>query len=593
MAEVVKRSGLQRVLDAVERAGNKVPHPVIIFLALIALVIVLSHVFYLTGASVSFEQAAVSEQVDPSGEELIGENAYESPDPEVETVTVEAKSLLTAEGLRFIFTSPVANFNGFGVVGVIIVAMIGVGLAEEVGLIGAFIKRLVRITPQRLITFSIVLLGVLSSIATDAGYLVLIPLAAAVFHSLGRHPLAGLAAAFAGVGGGFGVNFLITPVDGMLVEITNESISDPAQHVSITGNLFFGIVSTLLIAVLATVLTEKFVEPRLGRYVAAEELPDGVPAEAAGVPAGQGSAGHGSAPHSPAAAGSAGDASEVTEADAVSDRGGADAADDGSAGSEEAGALSVEERRGLRFASWGLLGVTAVVLVMTIPSWGPLRNPETGSLIEDSPFMGSIIFLILIYFFVMGLCYGKGAGTIGSAMDVINPMTKTIAGLAGLFFLLLVISQFIAYFNYSQLGTLAAVGMADALEHAGLPTVLLIIGLVLMTAVVDIFIGGVVPKWAIFAPIFVPLFLQLGISPDLAVAAYRVGDSPINIATPLMPYFALIVIFAERYRKSAGVGSIISLMLPYTAVLLVAWTALLVLWYLLGIPLGPGGSIYL
>lgn len=567
MTEVVKRSGLQRVLDAVERAGNKVPHPVIIFLALIALVIVLSHVFYLTGASVSFEQAAVSEQVDPSGEALVGENAYESPEPEVETVTVEAKSLLTAEGLRFIFTSPVANFNGFGVVGVIIVAMIGVGLAEEVGLIGAFIKRLVKVTPRRLITFSIVLLGVLSSIATDAGYLVLIPLAAAVFHSLGRHPLAGLAAAFAGVGGGFGVNVLITPVDGMLVEITNESISDPAQHVSITGNLFFGIVSTLLIALLATVLTEKFVEPRLGRYVEAEELPDGVPAEAAGVPAGQASTGHGPGPDSPPAA--------------------------GSGGAEEAGALTAEERRGLRFAFWGLLGVTAVVLLMTIPSWGPLRNPETGSLIEDSPFMGSIIFLILIYFFVMGLCYGKGAGTIGSAMDVINPMTKTIAGLAGLFFLLLVISQFIAYFNYSELGTLAAVGMADALEHAGLPTVLLIIGLVLMTAVIDIFIGGVVPKWAIFAPIFVPLFLQLGISPDLAVAAYRVGDSPINIATPLMPYFALIVIFAERYRKDAGVGSIISLMLPYTAVLLVAWTALLVLWYLLGIPLGPGGSIYL
>lgn len=259
----------------------------------------------------------------------------------------------------------------------------------------------------------------------------------------------------------------------------------------------------------------------------------------------------------------------------------------------EAGALSPEESRGLRFAFWGLLGVTAVVLLMTVPSWGPLRNPETGSLIEDSPFMGSIIFLILIYFFVMGLCYGKGAGTVRSAIDVITPMTKTIAGLAGLFFLLLVISQFIAYFNYSQLGTLAAVSMADALEHAGLPTVLLIVGLVLMTAVVDIFIGGVVPKWAIFAPIFVPLFIQLGISPDLAVAAYRVGDSPINIATPLMPYFALIVIFAERYRKNAGVGSIISLMLPYTVVLLVAWTALLVLWYLLGVPLGPGGTIYL
>ena len=544
MSEVVQEgrpSGLQRVLDAVERAGNRVPHPVIIFLVLIGLLIVASHVFALAGTSVTFEQAAVSEQVEPSGEALVGDEPYQSAEPEVEEVTVEAQSLLSADGIRFIFTSPVANFNGFGVVGVIMVAMLGVGLAEEVGLIGAFITRLVKVTPRRLVTASIVLLGVLSSIATDAGYLVLIPLAAAVFHSLGRHPLAGLAAAFAGVGGGFGVNMLVTPVDGMLAEITNESIADPAQHVSITGNLFFGIVSTLVITLVATLLTEKVVEPRLGTY-REDEAPEPAEGEAAAAPS-----------HD----------------------------------------LGPEQLRGLRFAFWGFVGVTALVLLLTVPSWGPLRNPDTGSLIEDSPLMGSIIFLILLYFFVMGLCYGKGAGTIRTSMDVINPMTKTISGLAGLFFLLLVISQFIAYFTYSQLGTIAAVQMADVLERAGLPTVWLIVGLIVMTAIVDIFIGGVVPKWAIFAPIFVPLFIQLGISPDVALAAYRVGDSPVNVVTPLMPYFALIVIFAERYRRKVGVGSVISLMLPYTVVLLVVWTALLVVWYLLGIPLGPGGTIYL
>lgn len=544
MSEVVQErrsSGLQRVLDAVERAGNRVPHPVIIFLVLIGLLIVASHVFALAGTSVTFEQAAVSEQVEPSGEALVGDEPYQSAEPEVEEVTVEAQSLLSADGIRFIFTSPVANFNGFGVVGVIMVAMLGVGLAEEVGLIGAFITRLVKVTPRRLVTASIVLLGVLSSIATDAGYLVLIPLAAAVFHSLGRHPLAGLAAAFAGVGGGFGVNMLVTPVDGMLAEITNESISDPAQHVSITGNLFFGVVSTLVITLVATLLTEKVVEPRLGTY-RDDEAPEPADGDAAAAPS-----------HD----------------------------------------LGQEQLRGLRFAFWGFVGVTALVLLLTVPSWGPLRNPDTGSLIEDSPLMGSIIFLILLYFFVMGLCYGKGAGTIRTSMDVINPMTKTISGLAGLFFLLLVISQFIAYFTYSQLGTIAAVQMADVLERAGLPTVWLIVGLIVMTAIVDIFIGGVVPKWAIFAPIFVPLFIQLGISPDVALAAYRVGDSPVNVVTPLMPYFALIVIFAERYRRKVGVGSVISLMLPYTVVLLVVWTALLVVWYLLGIPLGPGGTIYL
>ncbi|KRD43663.1 p-aminobenzoyl-glutamate transporter [Cellulomonas sp. Root930] len=518
-AEVVaKPSPLQGVLDWIERVGNKVPHPVIIFLILIAFIMVLSAAFQAAGSTVTFEQAQIGAE-------------------EPVTVTVAAQSLLDADGLRFVFTSPVANFNNFGVVGVIVVAMIGVGMAEEVGLIASFIKRLVKVTPPRAITFIIVLLGVLSSIATDAGYLVLIPLAAAVFLSLGRHPLAGLAAAFAGVGGGFAVNVLITPVDGMLAEITNEAIADPANHVAITGNLFFGIVSTLLVTVVVTLLTEKFVEPRLGAYHPSE---------------------------------------------------GPETADE-----PPSGELSAEEKNGLRWAFWAFLGTTAVVLALSLPPNALLRNPETGSLIEDSPLLNSIIFLILVYFFVMGLAYGKGAGTIHGSMDVINPMTKTIAGLSGLIFLLLVISQFIAYFNYSNLGTIAAVNMADTLEAANLSTVWLILGLIAMTAIIDIFIGGVVPKWAIFAPVFVPLFIQLGISPDLAMAAYRVGDSPVNVATPLMPYFALIVIFAERYRRKVGVGSVISLMLPYTVVLLITWSALLVVWYLLGIPLGPGASIYL
>ncbi|WP_421742789.1 AbgT family transporter [Cellulomonas sp.] len=515
---VVKPSPLQGVLDWIERVGNKVPHPVIIFLILIAFIMVLSAAFQAAGSTVTFEQAQIGAE-------------------EPVTVTVAAQSLLDADGLRFVFTSPVANFNNFGVVGVIVVAMIGVGMAEEVGLIASFIKRLVKVTPPRAITFIIVLLGVLSSIATDAGYLVLIPLAAAVFLSLGRHPLAGLAAAFAGVGGGFAVNVLITPVDGMLAEITNEAIADPANHVAITGNLFFGIVSTLLVTVVVTLLTEKFVEPRLGAYHPSE---------------------------------------------------GPETADE-----PPSGELSAEEKNGLRWAFWAFLGTTAVVLALSLPPNALLRNPETGSLIEDSPLLNSIIFLILVYFFVMGLAYGKGAGTIKGSMDVINPMTKTIAGLSGLIFLLLVISQFIAYFNYSNLGTIAAVNMADTLEAANLSTVWLILGLIAMTAIIDIFIGGVVPKWAIFAPVFVPLFIQLGISPDLAMAAYRVGDSPVNVATPLMPYFALIVIFAERYRRKVGVGSVISLMLPYTVVLLITWSALLVVWYLLGIPLGPGASIYL
>ena len=509
-----RKTLLQRLLDGIEIVGNKVPHPAVIFLILCALVIVLSHLFYMLGTSVTYQI------IDPQTHQLV-------------TQTTTANSLLTAEGIRFLFTSTVRNFMSFTAVGVILVAMVGVGLAEEAGLIGALIRMVVRVAPPSTITFIIVLAGILSSIASDAGYLVLIPLGAIAFYSLGRHPLAGIAAAFAGVSAVFGVNLLITPTDGILTEIANDAIHmvNPAMSIDLTANLYFSAASTLLMCVVCTIVNDRIVEPRLGKY---EGTPDLLP-------------------------------------------------------TEDAHAL---ESRGLKFAAYALLGFLIVVGLLALPPGAPLRNPDTGALIGVSPFMDSIIVLIMFLFLVTGAAFGAGAGTITSMKDGIAAITKTFAGLGGLLFLFLIISQFVAYFNYSNLSTIVGVNMADVLEKLSVGPVWLLLGFVVIVAILNLLIPGGIPKWAIFAPIFVPLFMHLHVSPAMLLAAYRVGDSPGNVITPLMAYFGLIVVFAQRWDKSAGVGTIVALMLPYTVILYVAWTVVLLAWYLLGIPVGPGAGVH-
>jgi aminobenzoyl-glutamate transport protein len=402
------------------------------------------------------------------------------------------------------------------------------------------------VAPARLITFIIVLIGVLSSVASDAGYLILIPLGAAAFLSLGRHPLAGLAAAFAGVGAGFGVNVLITPTDSLITEITNEAIAigDPGRDtLQLTANLWFSIVSTFFVAIVVTIITERLIEPRLGPYV-----PE--PADGGGAAA---------VPDAP----------------------------------EEDAAPVGDESRGLRWTLFGVIGALIVIALLTVPSGAPLRDPDTGDIIGNSPFMDSLIFLITLIFLAAGICYGLGAGTIKSSVDVINAITKTFASLSGLIFMLLLISQFIAYFNFSNMPTVVAVKMADLLERADIGAIWLLILFIIVIAILDIIIPGVVPKWAIFAPIFIPLFLRLDVAPQTVLAAYRVGDSPVNVITPLMVYVPFIVVVAQRYKRSAGIGTVLSLMIPYTFILLVLWTLFFVLWYVLGIPFGPGYPVHL
>lgn len=531
----------QRLLDGIERVGNKVPHPVIMFLYLIGGVIVLSAVLGLMGVSVTEEiavpvQAPVDrEYYEDSTAPGIGaqEGGYYS-DYEIETRTIAIRNLLSVEGIRFIFTSFVANFAGFGVVAVTLVAMMGVGAAEGAGMMAALIRKLVQVAPRPLIAFILIFIGVLSSVASDAGYLILIPLAAAAFVTLGRHPLAGLAAAFAGVAGVFAVNVLITPIDAMLTEITNEAINlTGGAPLTITANFIFSVVSSFVLALVCMLVTERIVEPRLGAYVPA--------------------------------AGQSGNVDEVLTQE-----------------------QKAAEARGLQYALYGFLVVLAFVLLITLPPGAPLRDPETGNIVGNTPFMDSLIFIISLIFLISGIGYGVGAGTVKSSNDVIAAITKTFAGLAGLIFMLLMISQFIAIFNFSNMPNVIAVSMAGALERANIGALPLLIGMILVIVVLDLIIPGVVPKWAIFAPVFIPIFDRLGVAPQTVLAAYRVGDSPMNMLTPLMVYLPFIVTVAQRYQKEAGLGTIIALMIPYSLAILGAWILLFIIWFVLGIPLGPG-----
>jgi aminobenzoyl-glutamate transport protein len=538
---------MERVLDGIERLGNKVPNPVILFLALCGIVIVLSQVLYWANVKATYEvvvpPATIAHERYDGGtyepSEELQTYRQDAKSYHVETHTTSVQGLLTGEGVRFLFTSFVSNFRNFAPIAIILVLMIGVGLAETAGLIGALIRRLVAISPPSTLTYIIVFLGVLSSIASDAGYLVLIPLGAAAYKSVGRHPLAGMAAAFAGVAAGFGVNFLITPLDGVLVEITNDAagLANVHHHIDLVSNLYFGIGSTILVTIVAALVSARFVEPRLGVY----------------------------------------DPSFAGEGPAAADEAPAEAPE--------------QEKRGLRYALWAMVGVLIVVALLTVIPGAPLRNPETGKIIGDSPFMDSLIVIITIVFFAAGLAYGRGAGTLKSSGEAIEAITKSWAGLAGLLLVFLLIAQFIAYFNFSHMPEVAASQLADVLETLSIGDVWLLVGAIIITAVVGIIIPAAIAKWAILAPIFVPLFIRLGIAPQTVLAAYRVGDSPVNVITPLMPYFPLIVVFGQRYDKRTGIGTVISMMLPYAVALLIVWTVFFAAWFLLGIPLGPGAPV--
>jgi aminobenzoyl-glutamate transport protein len=538
-----KKDGGGGIFGAIERIGNKVPHPVLMFLYLIIGVIILSHILFLLGVSVTDEvvtpvpKAQLVELRDALGGSVVPYNpdtgeVVELPEFTVKEVEFPIRSLLTTEGIRHIFRSFLPNFSGFTVLGVTFVALLGAGVAERAGLMNALIRKLVAVAPAGLLTFIIVFVGVLSSIASDAGYLILIPLAAAAFASIGKHPLVGLAAAFAGVAAIFTVNIVPAPTDAMLTEITNAAIAiTGGRPITLGANLFWNAGSSIILAIVATIVTNRIIAPRLGTWNPAE-----------------------------------GDPNATADAQEISPE---------------------MEAKGLRAALFAFLGVTALILLLTLPPGAPLRRPD-GQVDGNSPLMDSLLFIITLFFLVSGIAFGRVVGTVKGSGDVIKYATAQFNTMGGLVLMFLMISQFIAFFNYTNLPTVIAVWLAGILQQLAIGPLPLLILMTVVIILLDFIIPGSVPKWAIFAPIFVPLFIRLGVEPQSVLAAYRIGDSPVNPITPLMVYLPFILIVAQRYKKDAGIGTLISLMLPYTIIIAIAWLILLAIWFVLNIPLGPG-----
>jgi aminobenzoyl-glutamate transport protein len=529
------KSFMQKALDVVEKVGNKVPHPAVIFLVLIAIVVVFSHIFYLMGTSATAEVITPEEKAPAYQESDSYPYAGELSKPHTPKMrTIVVRSLLTTDGIRFMYESLIPSFMSFTGLGLIIVAMVGVGVAEHAGLVNALIRKLVIVSPRWALIYILVFVGILSSIAADAGYLVLIPLAGSAFLSIRRHPLAGLAAGFAAVAGAFTVNMLIKPLDAILVEFTNDAIHmvDPNKSIGLTSNLWFSFVSVPFLTVLIAVITERVIEPRLGMYKPEQ------------------------------------------------------AAEEGDKGTKDSTKLSAEESRGLLYALFGLVGVLAILALLTLLPGAPLRNAQTGELIGNSPFMNGLIAVIMVLFLVTGTAYGLGSKSMKNMGDVIKAIEKAMSGLGSLIFLFFILSQFVSYFNYSNLGTIMAMKMADLLKSANIGPGWLLFGFIIVVLFIDLFITGAIAKWAIFAPIFVPVLIKLGVAPEAVLAGYRVGDSPMNSITPLNAYFAFVVTMAQKYDKNAGVGTVVSLMLPYVLWMTLLWTLLFVVWYMLGLPWG-------
>lgn len=509
-----KKSGLSKFLDKIERVGNRLPHPSVIFIILSVIIMIISAIAEKKGLNVTFTMV-------------------DKVNGGTKKATVEAVSLLNADGIRYMFTNAVKNFTGFAPLGTVLVAMLGVGIAEETGLIQAVMRRVIISTPKKLITVMTVFLGVISNVASAAGYIVLVPLGALMFAGFGRHPLAGIAAAFAGVSGGFSANVLVGSIDPLLGGISEEAakLFDPSYTVTATANYYFMFASAIMITIVGTFITEKIVEPRLGKY----EVPDDLKIR------------------------------PLTDA----------------------------EKKGLKNAGIAFILFVIAIALLIVPQNGILRNPETGEILGDSPFMDAIVPIISLFFLIPGAAYGIASGSIENDKDLAGMAAKAMAGMSGYLVLVFFASQFVAYFKYTNLGTILAVKGADFLEATGFTGIPLIILFVFVSAFINLFMGSASAKWAIMAPVFVPMLMKIGYSPEFTQVAYRIGDSSTNIITPLMSYFALIVSFAEVYDKKAGIGTLISTMIPYSVAFLLTWTLLLVLWFVLNLPLGPGSFIHM
>ncbi|PIC64134.1 aminobenzoyl-glutamate transporter [Sporosarcina sp. P13] len=503
-----KRGFFQKFLDMIEKTGNRLPHPVTLFALLALLVIVISAVVSYFGISA------------------------EHPGKEGEMI--EVQNLLSSEGIHYIITNMTTNFIGFAPLGVVLITMLGIGVAEGSGLISALLRGFVMSVPKRLITLGLVFAGVMSSVASDAGYVVLPPLGAVLFAALGRHPLAGLAAAFAGVSGGFSANLLLSGTDALLGELTimSAAIINPeyADGMNIAMNYYFIAFSVIILTFVGAWVTEKIVEPRLGEYNGQYR--------------------------------------------------------------EKVEKLSSLEKKGLIWAGVSVIVAGILVALLVVFPGAPLRGDEADMPIIKSPFMKSLVPIIAFMFFVPGLVYGKVTKLIRNDKDVAAMMSTTMAAMGMFIVLSFTASQFVAFFSESNMGLVLGVYGANFLDSINLKGIPLLLMFILIAAFINLFIGSASAKWAMMAPVFVPIMMQLGYSPELTQMAYRVADSSTNIISPLMTYFAIIIAFAQKYDKKMGIGTLVAVMFPYSMFFLLFWSLTLIVWMLLGIDLGPGSPIY-
>jgi len=502
---------IAKFLTYVERTGNALPHPATLFAILALLTILLSWVFSLFDLSV----------IHPGSKEVI-----------------TPFNLLSVEGLHKIILNMVTNFTGFAPLGTVLVAMLGIGVAESSGLISSAIRLLVISAPQKMMTFILVIAGILSNTASEIGYVLLVPLGAIIFLGLNRHPIAGMAAAFAGVSGGYSANLLLGTIDPLLAGLSEEAanIIIPGYTVNAAANYYFMAGSVIFIGLAGTWVTEKIVIPRLGVYEGEYKI--------------------------------------ETTGD-VSMRG-----------------MTKEEKRGLWAALIAAIIFSVVIAWGVIPEDGFLRNAKTGDVL-NSPFMKGIVAFIFLGATFAGAAYGFASGKFKNDADVMKGMGKAIETLGVYIVLVFFAAQFVAYFNWTNLGLIFAIEGAEVLKSSGLSMEFLLIAFIILSAIINLVMGSASAKWAIMAPVFIPMFMLLGYSPELVQGAYRVGDSVTNIISPMMSYFAIIVAFMEKYDKKAGIGTVIATMLPYSIVFFFVWTILFLIWFELGIPLGPGSPLFI
>ncbi len=498
---------VDRALNAIETIGNRLPDPAILFLLLLVLTWIASAIL----APIEFAE------VDPrSGEPL------------------RIANQLTGTALATFLVQLVPTFTGFAPLGVVLVALLGVGVAEKTGFINAGLKLILGRTSASLLTPMLILAAIVSHTAADAGYVLVIPLGGVIFYAAGRHPLAGISAAFAGVSGGFSANFIPSGIDPLLQGFTQQAaqILDAERMVNPLSNLGFTALSSLLVIGVGWYLTDRVIEPRL------QDTPvDGDPAEMPKM-------------------------DELNDAD----------------------------RRGFLAGVGAMVAGLLVLTLWALPEGSSLRDPDGSLSSFAAPLMGMMVPLIFLLFLIPGVVHGYVAGTVKTHRDIVKGMTAAMGTMAYYLVMAFFAAQFIAAFNNSNVGLLIALKGANFLRDLALPPQVTIVGIILLTSVVNIFVGSASAKWALLSSIFVPMLMGLGIAPELTQAAYRVGDSVTNIITPLMPYFPLVVVFCQRYVKSTGIGTVASLMLPYSVVLLVTWTLFLIVYWIVGLPLGIQGA---